>query len=399
MTFDTAQSRCGTDDKELCDFYQIFAPGYKTGYHWTTANCSIKVKINEEGEVAIVYDISNRQGDQELHVSEESLNYFKVYWKDDDYPKTANNCGNISECVGLNGGGCQCSTVVANSVVFENMPNTTEDIFSALVVGAIEPGAFDNGTYTTQGNDDFTAYVINGTIDKSTIFEVTDAMSRKFFLKNLKSVVQIGANISFRNAPHFMSMISDYSWPIGSGETTRRDAEYETDAVLDHYFYHQNVAPFLCLRLIQRFGQSNPSPRYVEACNAAFRNGIYYTTSNAYGTGKYGDLSATIASIILDREARTPVIDIDPSAGSVREPILKVTGLMRALGYTRNEKVPTINLSLMMTKIGQMAYSFESVFSFFLPKQIPSSGPLTAASLYSPESVKLEMPLIIGILN
>lgn len=44
---------------------------------------------------------------------------------------------------------------------------------------------------------------------------------------------------SFRNPPHFMSLISDYS-PYGIGEQTLRDAQYETDAVLDHYFYEDN---------------------------------------------------------------------------------------------------------------------------------------------------------------
>ena len=56
----------------------------------------------------------------------------------------------------------------------------------------------------------------------------------------------------------FPGLIPDYS-SNGIGEQTIRDAQYETEAVLDTYFYHDNVAPFLCPRIMQRFGFSNPS--------------------------------------------------------------------------------------------------------------------------------------------
>ena len=44
---------------------------------------------------------------------------------------------------------------------------------------------------------------------------------------------------------------------------------YETEALLDHLFYHANTAPFIAHRLLQRFGASNPSPRYIEARRGA----------------------------------------------------------------------------------------------------------------------------------
>jgi hypothetical protein len=67
----------------------------------------------------------------------------------------------------------------------------------------------------------------------------------------IESVTSSISSQSFRNPPHFMSLITDYS-PYGIGEQTTRDAEYETAAVLDHYFYQDNVAPFLCTRIMQR---------------------------------------------------------------------------------------------------------------------------------------------------
>ncbi len=54
-----------------------------------------------------------------------------------------------------------------------------------------------------------------------------------------------------------------------------RDAQYETEAALDLYFYHPNTAPFIAFRLIQRFTTSNPKPRYVKAVATAFRTGSY----------------------------------------------------------------------------------------------------------------------------
>lgn len=99
---------------------------------------------------------------------------------------------------------------------------------------------------------------------------------------------------AFPNPPHFMSLIQDYDDPSGGiGETTLRDAQYETEAVLETYFYHDNVAPFLCTRFIQRFGSSNPSPRYVKECSRAFKTGSYTSDDGIqFGAMNYGDLKA-----------------------------------------------------------------------------------------------------------
>jgi uncharacterized protein (DUF1800 family) len=95
----------------------------------------------------------------------------------------------------------------------------------------------------------------NGGYDKDTVFRVT-YRGKDVFLKNARSTVQItdASQYRFRNPPTFLN--------LGFRET--RDAMYETDAVLENYLYHNNVAPFLAIRLIQRLGISNPSPQYVE---------------------------------------------------------------------------------------------------------------------------------------
>lgn len=139
---------------------------------------------------------------------------------------------------------------------------------------------------------------------------------------------------SFRNPPHFMSLIPDRDQG-GITEMNLRDALYETDAVLDHYFYHPNVAPFMCVRIMQRFGHSNPSPRFVANCVGAFRSGTYTSGGVSFGVdGDYGNLEATAAAILLDKEATEGAVTQDPSHGSVREPILKVrtAGAFQAWG-------------------------------------------------------------------
>ena len=71
-------------------------------------------------------------------------------------------------------------------------------------------------------------------------------------------------------------------------------------------------------KLIQRFTSSNPSPRYVKAVVDGFRSG---THGGRTFTGQYGDLGAAFAAILLDREARSPTLDADPTHGQLREPL------------------------------------------------------------------------------
>ena len=96
-----------------------------------------------------------------------------------------------------------------------------------------------------------------------------------------------------------------------------RDAQHETSELLDHLFWHKNVAPFMATRLLQRFTSSNPSPRYVRAVTDAFRTGAHGKRNYS---GAYGDLGATVAAILLDREARSATLDMDSVNGQLREP-------------------------------------------------------------------------------
>ncbi len=137
------------------------------------------------------------------------------------------------------------------------------------------------------------------------------------------------------------------------------------------------------MRLIQRLVTSNPSPRYILSVSTAFKEGRYNAeNSHVFGTGRYGDMAAMFAAIYLDREARSVVLDKDPTFGSLREPILKVMNLMRSMEFKSNH--PVTILSRVKRYMGQKPHDFETVFSFFLPEYKPF-GRVGDAKLVSPE--------------
>ncbi|HLH55295.1 MAG TPA: DUF1800 family protein, partial [Verrucomicrobiae bacterium] len=95
----------------------------------------------------------------------------------------------------------------------------------------------------------------------------------------------------------------------------------DLEAALDTIFNHQNVGPFICRQLIQRLVTSNPSRDYVYRVVQAF---------NDNGSGVRGDLKAVISAILLDYEARSPVVSAQATFGKQREPLLRATAISRA---------------------------------------------------------------------
>jgi len=224
------------------------------------------IKVNENGYIAIVH-VPPLQSDHpesdhndhiDLRVSPDSTNYFKVTWDGDNIPKPSNNCGNgVCQSVYR---GCLCDINVVETSVFSSLP-TESDIIQNLHIGAFDPDLL--GSYsevTNTGN--IKVWHKNGSYSADTIFSIS-YRGKQVFLKNARSTVKISNSnlFKFRNPPSFMNL----------GFREKRDAIYETNAVLENYFYNDNVAPFLSMRLIQRFGISNPSPRYIETVATGMR--------------------------------------------------------------------------------------------------------------------------------
>lgn len=118
--------------------------------------------------------------------------------------------------------GCYCPTTVSDSMVHDSMPTSVEHALSTLFIGAVDPST--TGVLYERETDSITgivAHKIGAVFNEDTIFEVYDVRTKRiFFLRNIISTVKIGSSHSFRNAPHFMSMLPS--------ETDTRDAEYET---------------------------------------------------------------------------------------------------------------------------------------------------------------------------
>ena len=128
------------------------------------------------------------------------------------------------------------------------------------------------------------------------------------------------------------------------------------------------------MRLLQRFGVSNPSPRLIRSVASAFANGRYYSASGSvFGSGEYGDMAATVAAILLNRESRTVVLDADPTHGSLQEPFLRLVRVMRSLQFQPAEDAPFVRFSVPLAdNIGQQSHKLPDVFSFFKPEYVPS---------------------------
>ena len=95
----------------------------------------------------------------------------------------------------------------------------------------------------------------------------------------------------------------------------------DLESAMNSVFNNQNVAPFICRELIQRLVTSTPSRDYVYRVAQVFNND---------GTGVRGNLQAVVKAILLDYEARSPDLIIQPGYGKQREPLLRVTELARA---------------------------------------------------------------------
>jgi uncharacterized protein (DUF1800 family) len=169
---------------------------------------------------------------------------------------------------------------------------------------------------------------------------------------------------------------------------------------LDTLFNHHNVGPFIGRQLIQRLVTSNPSPGYVSRVAEAFNTGRYRSTLYEAGSGRRGDLRATIAAVLLDTEARDMAKTLDPTFGKVREPILRLSAWMRAanvrsatgkflLGTTDNPA----------TSLGQSPMRSPSVFNFYRPGYVPPNTGIAAANLVAPEFQIIHESSVVGYAN
>jgi len=121
-------------------------------------------------------------------------------------------------------------------------------------------------------------------------------------------------------------------------------------------FLHPNAGPFVSRQLIQKLVTGDPTPQYVARVAAVFADN---------GRGVRGDLKAVVTAILTDPEARGAV-KLDPGYGKLREPVLYVTGIARAV----NTASDGVYLAQQSAALGQNLFYPASVFNYYPPDYI-----------------------------
>ena len=180
---------------------------------------------------------------------------------------------------------------------------------------------------------------------------------------------------------------------LPAGQTAQQDLKESLDII----FNHPNIGPFVSRQLIQHLVSSNPSPAYVSRVAAIFANN---------GNGVRGDMKAVITAILMDPEARAA--DTNPAAdgGHLREPILYITNVMRALGFTPTDPnagadYAYMSLSNYASNLSERPMRSGSVFNFFPPSYVIPGTQINAPEfgLENTASVVLRLSLADSFVN
>lgn len=170
--------------------------------------------------------------------------------------------------------------------------------------------------------------------------------------------------------------------PAGSGP------EVSIDIALTTLVDHPNTPPFVSRQLIQRFVTSHPEPDYIQRVATAFADGQYtLPNGTVVGDGRRGDLSATIAAVLFDPDARDAANRNENTFGKIREPILRFIHWARA--FDAGTVTPEHTFALYNTTFGgglsQAPYKSPSVFNFYRPGYVAPGTETGSAGLTMPE--------------
>ena len=190
-------------------------------------------------------------------------------------------------------------------------------------------------------------------------------------------------NVASHHSPDAKQILNGVLIPAG------QPADQDLQIALDTIFNHPNVGPFFCRALIQRLVTSNPTPGYVYRVASVF---------NDNGHGVRGDLRAVVRAILMDYDARGAA-KLDQRAGHEREPVLRVTNLLRAF----NASTPggTFHIRRADVLLGEEPMNSPTVFNFFSPNY-QEPGAIAQAGLSSPEfeiTTEMTVTTIANYLN
>jgi cullin-associated NEDD8-dissociated protein 1 len=353
VRFSVAEATCASLGLAVCDrTISTASCGYDDMHVWTPMTCTTEIAIDASGKVSAQTSDKTKQ------------NKVTVQWLN-GFP-SASECP--SDCtVWVQADTCVCTATTSTQKVFDYVPSK-EELKANLKVGAFEPRQS-----CSVCSGDVKAYTNGGVIDETTVFE-NDGR----FYKNMQSIVSAGG-YEFRNPPAFMD----------TANPTEQQALAEVEALLDHFFQHPNTPLFVSYRLIQRFGNSNPSANYLSDVAEAFRTGEF--DGNVY-SGKYGDLAATIAAVLLHPEARNPGLE---DQGALREPLIKIIHFLRAMEYVDSNHSEIV-FDKLDDVIGEEPFQSPSVFNYYQPEYQPSSF---SDGRVGPEFQIHTAPNAVGLIN
>jgi uncharacterized protein (DUF1800 family) len=162
-------------------------------------------------------------------------------------------------------------------------------------------------------------------------------------------------------------------------------AYQDLDAVAKILMAHPSIAPFVSYRMIQNLVTSDPSPAFVGRISSVFNS-----------TG--GDMKQVVKAILLDPVARAG--DANTGAqdltGKVREPMLFVTQVWRALGCSRVPVAPWSEDGSQRVLNNQAPFTNESVFGFYEPNYAPigKARPAPESKLDNAQMLSQQMGLL-----
>jgi uncharacterized protein (DUF1800 family) len=140
---------------------------------------------------------------------------------------------------------------------------------------------------------------------------------------------------------------------LGTTVAAGATQDQSVDAVVDAAFNNASTPPRIAKFLIQNLVTSNPSAAYVQRVANIFVNN---------GQNVRGDMKAVIRAILTDPEARG-VARSGATDGKVKEPVLLLTGIMRAVGFVTDGYAFTTR----DTGMGQALFRAPSVFNYYPP--------------------------------
>lgn len=255
--------------------------------------------------------------------------------------------------------------------------NYAREIMQLFSIGLYELN--QDGTYQLDGNGNRIPTYDNNDIKE--FAKIFTGLGPADVVENPWGVTaEFGIEFFFAKKDEPLTMYEEWHQPgekhllnnltIPGGQSGMQDI----NAAIDNLFNHQNVAPFIALRLIQQLVKSNPSSNYISRVSQAFNS----------TNGVRGDMKAVIKAILLDEEARNCSWVNNPSSGKLIEPMLRYFNVTRQVDLENDTGIYWNTGWSFFEATKQLPLGAPHVFNFYPPDYVPNNE-FAAENLIAPE--------------